>query len=106
MKKLTPHQCRCQNCQNSQSHPDQLLHQQFNLLLSRLDEQQRRWWAAHEANRLGYGGIRLVAQITGLDEKTISRGQAELATSLRDRPVERLRVSGGGRKALEKKSRS
>ena len=45
----------------------------MNLLLSRLGEPERRWYAAVEANRLGRGGVRLVAQITGLDEKTIRR---------------------------------
>src|SRR3954465_7136548 len=54
----------------------------MNLLLSRLDEAQRRWYAAVEATRLGHGGVRLVAQITGLDEKTIRRGQGEVAGSM------------------------
>jgi hypothetical protein len=29
----------------------------INLFLSRLDEQQRRWFAALEATCLGYGGV-------------------------------------------------
>jgi hypothetical protein len=37
-----PHVCQCANCQSSGEHPDKKLHQQMNLLLSRLDEQQRR----------------------------------------------------------------
>src|SRR5215204_1579827 len=44
----------------------------------------------------GTRGARLVAQITGLDEKTIRRGQAEVAGSLVDVPVKRQRRSGGG----------
>ena len=32
----------------------------MNMLLSRLDEQQRRWYAALEATRLGHGGDQLV----------------------------------------------
>ena len=65
--------CQCPRCQGGDEHPDRVLHEQMNLLLSRLDEPQRRWYAAVEANRLGHGGARLVAQITGLDEKTIRR---------------------------------
>src|SRR5437763_6846337 len=61
--------CQCGHCQQETSHPDQDLHRQMNLLLSRLDEQQRRWYVAVESNRLGAGGDRLLAQITGLDEK-------------------------------------
>ncbi len=34
--------CQCKHCQQETSHPDQDLHRQMNLLLSRLDEQQRR----------------------------------------------------------------
>jgi len=75
------------------------------LVLSRLDEQQRRWVAAVEANRLGWGGETLLAQITGLDEKTIRRGREELAASLRERPPDRIRLPGGGRPPAEKKIR-
>lgn len=69
------HVCQCNRCQQETSHPDQELHRQMNLLLSRLDEQQRRWYVAVEANRIGPGGNRLLSQITGLDEKTIQRGR-------------------------------
>jgi hypothetical protein len=75
----------------------------MNLLLSRLDEPQRRWYAAVEANRLGRGGVRLVAQITGLAEQTIRRGQQEVAGSLAGAPVKRQRRPGGGRRPIEKK---
>lgn len=97
------HQCECQICQSVQEHPDKALHHQINVLASRLDEQQRRWYAAVESQRYGYGGIRLVAQITGLDEKTIRRGRRELALDLTERPQDRVRRPGAGRPATEKK---
>lgn len=97
--------CQCSRCQAGAAHPDRALHEQMNLLLSRLDEPQRRWYAAVEANRLGSGGARLVAQITGLDEKTIRRGQEEVAGSLVDVPITRQRRPGGGRPPVEKKTR-
>ena len=75
------------------------------LVFRRLDEQQRRWFAALESNRIGWGGDTLLSQITGLDEKTIRRGREELATSLADRPTDRIRVPGGGRPTVEKKTR-
>jgi hypothetical protein len=99
------HNCDCANCQQAAAHPDKQLHQQMNLLLSRLDEQQRRWYVALEANRLGHGGVRRLAQITGLDEKTIQRGQVELAHGLAERPTEQVRLPGGGQPAVEKKTR-
>ena len=85
MKERPVHQCKCATCQNTQEHPDKTLHHQINVLMSRLDEQQRRWYAAVESKRYGYGGIQLVVQITGLDEKTIRRGRQELALDLEER---------------------
>lgn len=74
------------------------------MVLSRLDEQQRRWLAAIAANRIGHGGVTQVALITGLDAKTIKLGQDELATDLAEHPVERVQVEDGGRKLSEKKN--
>ena len=99
-----PRVCQCANCQSPGEHPDKKLHLQMNLLLSRLDEQQRRWYVAVEANRLGYGGLRMLSQITGLDEKTIQRGQEELERNLADRPADQVRSDGGGRQPVEKKT--
>jgi hypothetical protein len=57
------------------------------------------------SNRIGAGGDRLLAQITGLNEKTIQRGRKELAGSLAARPEQRVRLPGGGRSRAEKKTR-
>src|SRR5215472_17134254 len=103
MPKSEVHACQCVNCRQEASHPDQELHRRMNLVLSRLDEQQRRWYVAVESNRLGPGGDRLLSQITGLDEKTIQRGRQELASSLAERPTERVRVPGAGRPRSAKK---
>jgi hypothetical protein len=78
----------------------------MNLFLSRLDEQQRRWYAALEAEKLGHGGIETMVQITGLNVNTISRGRKELNNDLQERPSQRVRLEGGGRKVIEKKGRS
>lgn len=98
------HQCECAACQQEADHPERLRHQQINLFLSRLDEQQRRWYAAVESQRLGHGGIRLMSQITGLDEDTIARGKREMADDLQGRPTEQIRLQGGGRPSTEKKT--
>lgn len=102
----TIHQCQCELCQRAEPDPVKEEHRRMNLFLSRLDEQQRRWYAALEAERLGHGGLETIAQITGLNVNTISRGRQELGHELQERPVDRVRVEGGGRKASEKKSRS
>lgn len=97
------HQCQCEQCRSPEDHPDKELHEQINLVVSRLDEQQRRWFVALEAKRQGYGGVRLLSQITGMDEKTIERGQEELKQKLMERPTEQVRLAGGGRSPVEKK---
>jgi len=98
------HSCQCKACQASDNVQVKQIHQPINLVMSRLDEQQRRWYAAVEANRQGHGGIKLVSQITGLDEKTIHRGQEELSLDLDNRPSVRIRLPGAGRPSAEKKS--
>src|SRR3954447_2697779 len=98
--------CECPPCQAGETHSERRLHEQMNLLLSRLGEAERRWYAAVEANRLGHGGVVLVAKITGLDEKRTRRGQEEVAGSLADAPIKRRqRRPGGGRPPVEKKIR-
>jgi hypothetical protein len=100
------HQCECAMCQQKTPHPDQVLHRQMNLLLSRLDEQQRRWYVAVEADRVGPQGDQLLSQITGMDPKTIQRGRQELEYELAERPFDRVRLPGGGRPGAEKKMRN
>ena len=75
----------------------------MNLFLSRLDEQQRRWYAAVESARIGHGGDRFISLVTGLHVDTIRRGREELADSLEGRPADRIRLPGGGRPAARKK---
>ena len=105
MSKITVHQCECPNCQQSGDHPDKELHYQMNLLLSRLDEQQRRWYVALEAKKMGHGGMERMSQITGMSVDTIRRGREELDNCLSDRPADRMRIPGGGRPRVEKNNR-
>jgi hypothetical protein len=105
MADATIHQCQCSGCQAGQDHPQRQWHAHLNLLMSRLDEQQRRWLAALESKKLGYGGDTLLAQITGLHVDTIRRGREELDAELRDRPADRVRRPGAGRPPGKKKTR-
>jgi len=79
-------------------------HHQMNVFLTRLDEQQRRWYVALESKRNGHGGDTLLSQITGMDVETIRRGRQELDEELASRPQERIRKAGGGQPAVEKKT--
>ncbi len=95
--------CACGACQQDNDHPERELHRRMNLLLRRLDEQQRRWYVALESQRVGHGGDRRLSQITGMNVETIRQGRRELDSSLQGRPVDRVRLAGGGRPAVEQK---
>ena len=98
------HPCPCPACQLGTG-PTADHHRRLNLILSRLDEQQRRWVAAAEAERMGYGGFNEVAAITGMHPETIRRGRDELAADLTGRPADRVRLAGGGGRPVAKKIR-
>jgi len=74
------------------------------LFFSLLDEQQRRLYAGLEAQKIGHGGDRKIADLLGLDEHTVARGRRELFRG--DVERDRVRRKGGGRKAVEKKRRT
>jgi hypothetical protein len=103
MQEASIHLCQCCICQRPDPHPDQQVHRRTNLLLSRMDEQQRRWYAGLESMKIGHGGDARLSQITGLNVETIRRGREELANDLNDRPPDRVRREGGGRPPVEKK---
>ena len=73
------------------------------LFYSLLDEQQRRLYTGLEAQKLGYGGDRKMAEFFGLNLHTVARGRRELFGEQVHR--DRVRKEGGGRKSAEKKRR-
>jgi hypothetical protein len=105
MADVTVHACQCPDCQAGHDHGDRQRHYQINLVMSRLDEQQRRWLAALESKKVGYRGDTLLARITGLHVDTIRRGREELDAGLDGRPLDRVRNPGAGRPPGKKKSR-
>jgi len=98
------YRCRCPICQSPAAHRDKQLHRRMNLLLSRMDEQQRRWYVGLESMKIGHGGDTLLSLITGMNVETIRRGRRELEDDLNDRPDDRVRLEGGGRPPVEKKT--
>ena len=69
------HQCQCPICSQRENHADRELHHQFNLLLSRLDEQQRRWMVALESAK---SEATIDVLIDGLSLKTTVAGKTAL----------------------------
>ena len=76
---LHANHCICPICRSKTEHPDKTLHQQINLIMSLMNARQRRLFAAFEAQQLGHGGITRMAEISGLDRKTIRKGGHELS---------------------------
>ncbi len=73
-------------------------------VFSRLDERQRRWVGGLLSDLLGRGGTKQIAELTGLDPKTIWQGRIDLQRQLKDYPDDgRVRRPGGGRPPLKKK---
>lgn len=82
-----------------------VLREKHSALAPIMDERLHRRWAASEALALGWGGITLVAQATGLSQTTIRAGIAELKirhplTGEGTQDDSRIRRRGGGRKPL------
>jgi len=73
--------------------------ERYRLMAARLDERQRRAFAASEARTFGYGGIAAVARACELSENTVRKGLRELD----GQPLEagRVRKAGAGRPAAE-----
>lgn len=102
MRKQPVYCCKCPNCRQRSPNPIKDLHQQINFLVSTLDEHQQRLYVGLESKKLGHGGDRRMALITGLTVDTVAKGRQEL-----DQPEasDRVRLPGGGRPRTEKKIR-
>ncbi|MEI7845428.1 MAG: hypothetical protein WCK35_06465 [Chloroflexota bacterium] len=98
------HECLCAACLADKDREEWKIHHQMNVLLSRLDEQQCRWYVVLESKKIGHGGDVELSTITGMDVETIRRGRRELDDDLRSHSPERIREEGGGQPAVEKKT--
>lgn len=77
---------------------DGKLKEKLSILLPALNEKQKRLLVGAEAIALGYGGIKLLSDMTGMSTNTITRGVREIETG--DEDVSRIRSAGSGRKRL------
>ncbi len=76
------------------------LKNKLSVLLPELDERQRRLLVGAEAQCIGYGGIEIISEITGITHPTIRRGINEI--SYGGKNSKRIRKEGGGRKRATK----
>ena len=81
---------------------DAIIHnirEKFRLMSPTFTERTRRHWCAVEASQLGWGGISLIQEATGLSIPTIRKGIKELEEVVELSPLQ-SRLPGGGRKKL------
>ena len=70
----------------------------YKMVSAHLNERTRRIWAATEAKMLGYGGVSILSEVTGLSRTTIHTGLKDLNQKSID--VDKVRKTGGGRKKI------
>ena len=75
------------------------IEQLMKALFSTLNERDRRRYAAVEAKKSPWGGIDYIADLLGIDSRTISQGLTDLKES-QDAVSDRIRKQGGGRKPI------
>jgi len=91
--------CACRLCVHDEG--VRVTHCRWIEMMSILNERQTRLYAAEKAMAMGHGGITIMAQVSGLSERTIRRGVEELEAGNLDEMAERSRRPGGGRKRAE-----
>jgi len=71
----------------------------FEVVLPSLNERQRRVVAGAMARALGYGGVKAVAETSGVSPKTVRKGARDVDKGVE--PSVRVRAPGAGRKPVE-----
>ena len=77
------------------------LSERMLLLLSVLNEKQRRLYLGLESMKLGHGGDAKISRMTGVNVKTIALGRRQLQAG--NITMERIREVGAGRHSRQKK---
>jgi len=70
------------------------------LFYTSLNEKERRLYAGLESIKIGRGGDQAIAELFGMDRKTVARGRSELLGDTLH--VETIRQKGAGRKGIKK----
>src|SRR5258707_13081741 len=98
------HQCECAICQRGEDKAVEAHHRHINLVLSRLEEAERRWYVASLSSGPDAPSDVVLAQISGLSEKTMARGRGKLDADLSEVEGSRQRPTGGGLPGSERKT--
>lgn len=97
--------CACVACTEHPRSAEAIEHRKLNRALAGLDEKHARRIVGLFAEKEGYGGVARLSRVTGMSRTTILLGQRELVGK-DPVPEGRVRRTGAGRTALEKKDLS
>lgn len=100
------HQCPCATCRRHPRSETAKEHGAINRLLTILDEKSRRRFVGLLALTAKHGDIQRLIDITGLSRNTVCRGRTEVKRVELHTVRDRIRRAGGGRRAVEKKTRT
>jgi hypothetical protein len=95
--------CQRQRDGHETEEQDEQYRRELEAFLATLTQEQRRLYAAVEANRIGRGGICRISELTGLCQATIARGRQQLADLLQGKPIRKERKPVRGRPRIEEK---
>ena len=66
----------------------------MQVLYDSLSEKDRRRYAAVEAEKMGFGGVKYIGELFGCDEATIRRGREDVQQLPNDEAERRVRKKG------------
>lgn len=92
-----------QSDKHENAEQDEQYRQELKAFLATLTNEQRRLFAAVEANRIGRGGVRKVMKLTGLCQETIARGRRQMVDLLKGKTLKKERKPVKGRPRIEEK---
>jgi hypothetical protein len=95
--------CRSPQDEHENDKAAEQYRRELKTFLATLTQEQRRLYAAVESNRIGRGGVRVVAELTGLCQPTIARGRRQLADLLEGKSIKKERKPVKGRPRIEEK---
>src|SRR6266481_3180162 len=91
----TIHECQCAVCQAGTDSDIQGQHRRINIVMSQLNEGQRRWYVGSMSQVTDGPSDQELSRITGLDVKTIRRGRREVVNETVRSLDNRQRQPGG-----------
>ncbi|MEO8841598.1 MAG: ISAzo13 family transposase, partial [Kofleriaceae bacterium] len=77
------------------------IREKWRMMKPTLDERSRRLWAGSEAHALGWGGVAMLARVTGLAISTVRKGRDEARAGAKPSDVVNVRRKGAGQRPYE-----